>query len=109
LPAHVLAAESLPTEPLVPAVEAVLGENSIERDRDRYPWRGIHGRLGDVLTGDLDAKFPWPPQTEKDVRALERSMTAGCGPIVETLTVAQSEIFNPHSRWLDIGGGDGTV
>src|SRR3954452_8078996 len=49
-----LTAEYVSVEPLVPAVEAVVGENSIERDRDRYPWYEIHGRLGEVLTGGLD-------------------------------------------------------
>lgn len=103
------AAEYVSMEPLVPAVEAVLGENSIERDRDKYPWREIHGRLGEVLTGGLDARFPWPPVTDEDVRGFEHSMAAGCGPILEALMTARHEIFNTHTRWLDIGGGDGTV
>jgi demethylspheroidene O-methyltransferase len=104
-----LAAEYVSAEPLVPAVEAVLGEGSIERDRDKYPWREIHGRLGEVLAGDLDARFPWPPETEEDVRAFERSMAAGCGPILESLLSARAEIFDSRTRWLDVGGGDGTV
>jgi DNA-binding HxlR family transcriptional regulator len=104
-----LAAEYVSVEPLGPAVEAVLGENSIERDRDKYPWREIHGRLGEVLAGGLDARFPWPPETEEDVRAFERSMAAGCGPILESLMAARAEIFDSRTRWLDIGGGDGTV
>ncbi len=104
-----LAAEYVSAEPLVPAVEAVLGERSIERDRDRYPWREIHGRLGEVLAGGLDARFPWPPVTEEDVRGFERSMAAGCGPILEALTAARGEVFNSRARWLDVGGGDGTV
>jgi len=104
-----LAAEYVSVEPLVPAVEAVLGERSIERDRDRYPWREIHGRLGEVLAGGLDARFPWPPVTEEDVRGFERSMAAGCGPILEALTAAREEIFDSRTRWLDVGGGDGTV
>jgi demethylspheroidene O-methyltransferase len=104
-----LAAEYVSTEPLVPAVDAVLGENSIERDRDRYPWRDLHGRLPEVLAGGLDARFSWPPETAEEVRAFERSMTAGCGPILEALSAARSEIFNSHERWLDVGGGDGTV
>lgn len=95
-------------EPLVPAFEAVLGENSIERDRDRYPWREIHGRLGEILTGDLDARFAWPPVTDDDVRGFEQSMAAGCGPIVEALTAANGQVFK-GKRWLDVGGGDGTV
>ncbi len=104
-----LAAEYVSVEPLVPAVEAVLGERSIERDRDKYPWYEIHGRLGEVLAGELDAKFPWPPVTEEDVRGFEHSMAAGCGPILESLLSAGGEVFNSHTRWLDVGGGDGTV
>ena len=104
-----LATEYVSVEPLVPAVEAVLGESSIERDRDKYPWREIHGRLGEVLAGRLDARFPWPPVTEEDVRGFEHSMAAGCGPILESLLAAREEVFNSHTRWLDVGGGDGTV
>jgi demethylspheroidene O-methyltransferase len=104
-----LDAEYVSVEPLTQAVEAVLGEGSIERDRDRYPWREIHGRLGEVLAGGLDATFAWPPVTEEDVRGFERSMAAGCGPINEALVAARDEIFGPRTRWLDVGGGDGTV
>ena len=104
-----LAAEYVSTEPLTQAVDAVLGERSIERDRDRYPWRDIHGRLGDVLTGGLDANFAWPPETDEDVRGFERSMAAGCGPINEALVAAHDEVFGSRTRWLDVGGGDGAV
>jgi demethylspheroidene O-methyltransferase len=104
-----LAAEYVSREPLTEAVEAVLGEGSIERDRDRYPWREIHGRLGEVLTGGLDARFAWPPVTDEDVRGFERSMAAGCGPINEALVAAHDEVFGSRTRWLDVGGGDGTV
>ena len=104
-----LAAEYVSVEPLAPAVEAVLGECSIERDRDRYPWREIHGRLGEVLTGRLDARFAWPPVTEEDMRGFERSMTTGTGPILDSLTAAYDEVFDSRTRWLDVGGGDGTV
>ena len=104
-----LAAEYVSAEPLAPAVEAVLGEHSIERDRDRYPWREIHGRLGKVLAGDLDARFAWPPETEEDVRGFEQSMAAGCGPISAALIAANGQVFGPRTRWLDVGGGDGTV
>lgn len=104
-----LSAEYVSVEPLAPAVEAVLGEHSIERDRDRYPWREIHGRLGEVLSGGLDARFAWPPESEEDVRGFEQSMAVGSGPIVEALTATRDEIFGPGTRWLDVGGGDGTV
>jgi demethylspheroidene O-methyltransferase len=104
-----LTAEYVSTEPLIAAFEAVLGAGSIERDRDRYPWREIHGRLDEVLAGGLDARFVWPPETDDDVRGFERSMAAGCGPIREALTAAYEEVFGPRRRWLDVGGGDGTV
>jgi demethylspheroidene O-methyltransferase len=104
-----LAAEYVSAEPLVPAVEAVLGESSIERDRDKYPCREIHGRLGEILTGSLDARFPWPPVTDEDVQGFEHSMAAGCGPIIESLVTARAEIFDARTLWLDVGGGDGTV
>jgi demethylspheroidene O-methyltransferase len=104
-----LATEYVSAEPLVQAVEAGLGEHSIERDRDRYPWREIHGRLGEVLAGDLDARFAWPPKTDEDVRGFEQSMAAGCGPIVEALSAARGEVFGSRTKWLDVGGGDGTV
>lgn len=103
--------------PLANAVEAVLGDRSIERDRNRYPWRAIHGRLPDVLRGQLDARFSWPPRDDDDVWAFEASMAAGCGPIVEALRLARHRLFTARDvngtvaapRWLDVGGGDGTV
>ena len=104
-----LTAEYVSVEPLVPAFDAVLGENSIERDRDRYPWREIHGRLPEVLAGERDARFAWPPVTDEDVRGFEQSMAAGCGPISEALIAANGKVFGERTRWLDIGGGDGTV
>jgi len=79
-------------------VEAVLGACSIERDRDRYPWREIHGRLGEVLASDLDASFAWPPETDDDLRGFERSMAAGTGPILESLAAARGEVFGPRTR-----------
>jgi hypothetical protein len=96
-------------EPLAAAAEAVLGPGSIERDRDAYPWRELHGRLPEVLAGGLDARFAWPPRTDAEVRGFERSMAAGTPPIVEALRAARGEIFGDRARWLDVGGGDGTV
>jgi demethylspheroidene O-methyltransferase len=107
---ELLAARYVSREPLAAAVEAVLGERSIERDRDKYPWREIHGRLGEVLSGRLDSRFAWPPRDDEAVRAFEASMTAGCAPIVEALREARDAVFDSASRrWLDVGGGDGTV
>jgi hypothetical protein len=97
-------------EPLAAAADAVLGDASIERDRNRYPWRDLHGRLGDVLAGRLDARFAWPPRTPEEVRGFERSMAAGTPPIVEALRAARGAIFGAGPvRWLDVGGGDGTI
>lgn len=103
----VLAAEYVSADPLVPAVAAVLGEDSIERERDRYPWREIYGRLPQVLAGTVDARFAWPPNTTDEVRAFERAMAAGCPPIIEAVRTAN--LFAGARRWLDVGGGDGTV
>jgi hypothetical protein len=105
----VLDAEYTSTEPLVPAVEAVLGERSIERDRNTYPWRELHGRLPDVMAGKLDARFAWPPATAAEVAGFEASMAAGCPPIIEALRASRDAVFGPAKRWLDVGGGDGTV
>lgn len=106
----VLDARYVSREPLAAAAEAVLGAQSIERDRNRYPWRELHGRLADVLTGEVDARFAWPPATADDVRGFERSMAAGTPPIIEALRAARGAIFGGGAqRWLDVGGGDGTV
>lgn len=102
-------AEYVATAPLGPAVDAVLGDHSIERDRNRYPWREIYGRLPEVLAGGLDARFAWPPASDDDVLAFERSMAAGCPPIVETFQQLRGELFDGATRWLDVGGGDGTL
>jgi SAM-dependent methyltransferase len=99
-------------EPLAPAVELVLGPDSIERDRDRYTWRTIRGRLPEVLRGELSIEsFTWPPATDEQVRGFEASMAAGCPPIVESFRAARAAIFTGERslRWLDVGGGDGTV
>ena len=106
---ELLDAEYVATEPLGPAVEAVLGERSIERDRNTYPWRDLHGRLATVLTGGLDARFAWPPASDDEVHQFERSMAAGCPPIVEAFRQTRRELFAGAARWLDVGGGDGTV
>lgn len=108
---ELLDAQYRAAEPLTAAVEAVLGARSIERDRnDNYPWREIYGRLPDVLAGRLDARFAWPPRSDIDLRAFERSMAAGCPPIIEALTALSPSIFDEsRTRWLDVGGGDGTV
>jgi hypothetical protein len=102
-----LATEYTTSEPLGAAVEAVLGKTSIERDRDRYPWREIYGRIPSVLAGEVDTRFAWPPGTPDEVRDFERAMAAGCPPIIEAFR--NPRIFGDARRWLDVGGGDGTV
>ena len=106
---ELLETEYTSAEPLVPAVEAVLGETSIERERDRYPWREIHGQIPSVLAGKLDARFAWPPANDDEMRAFERAMAAGCPPIIDAFRAAGEQIFDGARRWLDVGGGDGTV
>jgi len=106
---ELLDTEYASSEPLTPAIEAVLGETSIERDRDRYPWREIHGRLPELLAGGLDARFAWPPGTADEIRDFERAMAAGCPPIIEAFLAAQDRLFAGSTRWLDVGGGDGTI
>lgn len=104
-------------EPLRGAVAAVVGPESQERDRDRHPWRAIEGRLGEVLRGGHampDDVFPWPPAGEAQIASFEASMAAGCAPIVETFSRARETVFGPPAeesrpRWLDVGGGDGTL
>jgi demethylspheroidene O-methyltransferase len=104
-------------EPLRAAVAAVVGPESQERDRDRHPWRAIEGRLGEVVRGDHampDDVFPWPPTGEGQVASFEASMAAGCAPIIESFTQGREKLFAPppgqaRARWLDVGGGDGTL
>jgi DNA-binding MarR family transcriptional regulator/SAM-dependent methyltransferase len=105
-------ADYVSSEPLSDAALAVLGPASIERDRDRYDWRVIHDRLPAVLRGELSNEtFTWPPATPEQVRSFEASMAAGCAPIVSSFLGARGEIFGAEkpSRWLDVGGGDGTL
>jgi demethylspheroidene O-methyltransferase len=104
-------------EPLRATVAAVVGPESQERDRDRHPWRAVHGRLVEVLRGDHampDGVFPWPPDGEEQLTSFEASMAAGCPPIVASFVAARAVLFAPRrgqarARWLDIGGGDGTL
>ncbi|MEA2747947.1 MAG: hypothetical protein QOI41_2090 [Myxococcales bacterium] len=100
------------SEPLTEAASAVLGATSIERDRDRYDWRTIHAQLPAVLRAERSIEsFDWPPKTPDQVRSFEASMAAGCPPILESFLAARTEIFGAGQplRWLDVGGGDGTL
>jgi demethylspheroidene O-methyltransferase len=98
-------------EPLEPAAKAVLGAGSIEHDRNTYPWRKLLGHVPDLLRGDQSTEFAWPPETPEAVASFESSMAAGCPPLVETFEAHLAEIFpgEARRRWLDVGGGDGTL
>lgn len=97
-------------EHLEDAARAVLGPQSIERDRDRYDWRRIHGELPAVLRGERSIEsFDWPPRTQDQVEGFEASMAAGARPIVESFLGAKDVVFAGATRWLDVGGGDGAV
>ena len=97
-------------EPLERAAELVVGTESIERDRNRQPWREVHGRLGEIVRGRRSVShdaFAWPPATPEQQRRFEQSMAAGLGPIVESLAAAR-ELWGGR-RVLDVGGGDGSL
>ncbi|WP_424534034.1 methyltransferase [Sphaerisporangium viridialbum] len=94
------------------AALAVAGPGALERDRDRYPWRVLHGSLPDVLRGTLSipaSDFGWPPD-ETQLAGFERSMAAGLGPFAETFRSHAPRLFGASAfRHLDVGGGDGTL
>ncbi|MGY3518883.1 methyltransferase [Micromonospora sp. PTRAS2] len=94
------------------AVAAVVGPDAVERDRDRYPWRVLHGRLAESLRGEVgltDEDFAWPPRTDEQTAAFERSMAVGLGPVLETLHRHADRLWADRRRLLDVGGGDGTL
>ncbi|MFC8850260.1 MULTISPECIES: methyltransferase [unclassified Micromonospora] len=94
------------------AVTAVVGPGAVERDRDRYPWRVLHGRLAESLRGEVgmtDEDFAWPPRTDEQTAAFERSMAVGLGPVLETLHRHAELLWAGRHRLLDVGGGDGTL
>ncbi|MGC4807883.1 methyltransferase [Micromonospora sp. DT233] len=94
------------------AVAAVVGPDSVERDRDRYPWRRLHGRLAQSLRGEVgmtDDDFAWPPRDDEQTASFERSMAVGLGPVLETLHRHAQRLWPQRRRLLDVGGGDGTL
>jgi demethylspheroidene O-methyltransferase len=103
-------------EPLEPAASAVLGPDSFERDRDRYEWRALRGRLPEVLRGELHIEsFDWPPRTPEQAARFEATMARSAALIVESFRAARDRLFGDAlrsgrpRRWLDVGGGDGTL
>ncbi|MEU1810742.1 methyltransferase [Micromonospora sp. WMMD1076] len=94
------------------AVTAVVGPGAVERDRDRYPWRLLHGRLAESLRGEVsmsDDDFAWPPKTDEQTADFERSMAVGLGPVIETMHRNAGRLWPDRRRLLDVGGGDGTL
>lgn len=96
------------------AALASVGPAGIEHDRDKYPWRQLHGRLAEVLRGQHSMPvedFVWPPADDAQVAAFEESMAAGLGPIIETFRVHSDRLWESSrpARLLDVGGGDGTL
>ncbi|WP_104987602.1 methyltransferase [Sorangium cellulosum] len=94
------------------AADVVLGPGSLERDRERYAWRALRGRLPEVLRGAVSvpaADFAWPPSTPEQVASFEASMAAGLGPIVEAFRAHAGRLWRDGARLLDVGGGDGTL
>lgn len=94
------------------AVAAVVGPGAVERDRDRYPWRRLHGRLADSLRGEVsinDDEFAWPPKTDAQTADFERSMAVGLGPVIESVRRHADLLWSDRRRLLDVGGGDGTL
>jgi hypothetical protein len=111
-----LAARYRSVEPLADAARAALGASSVERDRDRHPWRAIHGRLPDVLRGQRAIPadlFPWPLETAGQIEGFEASMSLGCLPIAESFLAGGAVTWRREPgkdiRLLDVGGGDGTL
>lgn len=97
---------------LLAAAEAVVGEHSIERDRDRHPWRQMEGKVEEALRGRWsmpEEAFSWPPADEEQTAAFEQSMSAGIGPAEEAFRNHEGALFPSGARWLDVGGGDGTL
>ncbi|SCL25469.1 O-methyltransferase [Micromonospora nigra] len=94
------------------AVAAVVGPGAVERDRDRYPWRQLHGRMVEALQGEISISaddFAWPPKTDAQTADFERSMAVGLGPVIETMRQHAHLLWPDRRRLLDVGGGDATL
>ncbi|MFI5842611.1 methyltransferase [Catenuloplanes sp. NPDC051500] len=94
------------------AAAAAVGPDSIERDRDTYPWRRLHGRLAESLRGEVsltEDEFSWPPKDEEQTEAFERSMSVGLGPVLDTLDRHADRLWPGRRRFLDVGGGAGRL
>lgn len=98
-------------EPLAQAARLVVGEGSIEHDRNQQAWRTVYGQVDAVLRGSHavdNESFAWPPSNLDQQRRFEESMRAGLGPIVERLDEMR-DVWASSRRTLDVGGGDGSL
>ncbi len=94
------------------AADKVVGPSSLERDREKYAWKELHGHLPEVLRGQKSMprdSFDWPPQTPEQVAGFEASMAAGLGPILEVFRTHGARLWSAGQRLLEVGGGDGTL
>ncbi len=94
------------------AATAVLGPDSLERDREKFAWQELHGRLPEVLSGQCSMpreKFCWPLESAEQVAEFEASMAAGIGPIREAFHTHRARLAHGGQRMLDVGGGDGSL
>ncbi|MFL5345268.1 MAG: methyltransferase [Hyalangium sp.] len=94
------------------AADKVVGPRSLERDREKYGWKELHGHLPEVLRGQKSMpreSFDWPPQTPEQVAGFEASMAAGLGPILEVFRTHGDRLWGEGQRLLEVGGGDGTL
>ena len=72
-----LDADTVSREPLAAAVEAVLGDTSIERTVTTIRGARSTAACGTCCSGRLDARFAWPPRSDDDVRAFEAQHGGG--------------------------------
>ncbi|WP_419145143.1 methyltransferase [Myxococcus stipitatus] len=92
--------------------DAARGVLAREKDRDKFAWRAVYGRLPEVLRGQHGVPpedFDWPLRTPEQVADFETSMAAGLPPILETLRQHAALLWRDGPRLLDVGGGDGSL
>lgn len=92
--------------------EAAIAVASREKDREKFAWRELHGRLGDVLRGQHSISpddFDWPLRTQEQLEGFETSMAVGLPPILESLRLHSARLWKGDVRVLDVGGGDGSL
>ncbi|WP_371817330.1 MULTISPECIES: methyltransferase [unclassified Myxococcus] len=94
------------------AAVAVVGPQGREKDREKFAWHTLHGRLPEVLRGQHSISpddFDWPLRTPEQLEGFETSMAAGLPPILESLRLHAPRLWKDGVRVLDVGGGDGSL